>query len=1176
MAPGAALGAVARPLRTVSGDRLPVHGTSDLSTVIEALGENTGVQHTWQVIDTLSNGWEVVVGLDLMRLLQFTVDTVRRVPMRLAQEEPVAAATVVGGLVAATRETWHTVAAVEVEEAETAAGGALSADYLAEHPAFEGPPTLRASGAVPEQPPVEAMLRGSTLEPAEQERLGALVLEYSDIFAESLQAPWVLNPSHGVYHVIPTGTAAPIRLAPYRVSAAERDVLRDLVTDMEAAGIVRPSSSPWAAPVVLVRRKNGAYRFCVDYRRLNAVTVKDAFPMALVEDLLDALSGADTFTSLDLSSGYWQIPVAPDDIPKTAFVTPFGLYEFVVMPFGLTSAPATFQRLMNAVLRSLPERAYLDDIAVGSAVGEHAHRLRALFEVLRKAGLRLKASKCHLGQPSIKFLGHVVSRDGLAVDLEKTRAIDEWPRPRNTTDVRRFLGLASYYRRFVYQFATLAEPLTQLTGKDTAFEWTAAHETAFQELKTALVTTPVLGLPVAGRPFQLITDASTVGISAILVQPHPGEAPGAEPVVAYASRVLLPAERRYSATELECLAVVWGLEKFRTYIWGQPVKVITDHHALSWLWSLKDPTGRLGRWALRLQEFDITVVYRPGRLNGSADALSREPLGARGPSDADEHGAGGGGAVDADVTAAVSTDAAPAPLDPDELRDAQTRDAVLGPLRTYLLEGTLPAAPDVATRVVATAAALEVDEHGRVVLRASARLGQPERLYVPSELRPALLAAHHDGRLGGHLSAAKTISRLESHYYWPSLRVDARSYTASCVPCQTRKTPRVPAAGQLVPMPIVAPWERVAVDVLGPLPATERGNRYIVVFADACTKWVEAFPTQRQDADTLARLLWDEIVCRYGAPARLLSDQGPAFESQLFQAVAREAGIDKIRTSAYHPQTDGQVERFNHTLEAMLSMFVNRDQSDWDRHLPAVLYAYRTATHASTGEAPFRLLFGRTPLGPLEVALRAPRDEPDLPMVAELRATLDEALKDAHEHQHAAQARNARSYNARRRPITLEVGTRVWLHHPERRKGKSPKLAHPWRGPFTVVRAVGLNNYQLKGENGVVLHDLVHVARLKTAQLPPGQADPPNSSPTSGGDDSDSDSDDDTPARRTTTGEAMADDEFEVDRILAERTVGNQRQYLVRWLGYGPESDSWEPARNISPGLVRSFKAVSQ
>ena len=716
-APDEIMGTAPRPLRTVSGEQLPVRGTVSLATAVAGLGRQAEAKHTWRVVDALSNDWDVVVGLDLMRHLRFTVDTVRRVPMQL-DGDPVAAAVVMEALVASTALNWETVAVVEAGETEAAGAGASSAAYLADHPAFEGPPLLRAPGLEPEVLPVDVMLRGSTLEPAKREELRMLLVEYADVFAEALQAPWVLNPAHGVFHGIPTGTAAPIRLPPYRVSAAERDILRRLVDEMEAAGIVRPSCSPWAAPVVLVRRKDGKHRFCVDYRRLNAVTVKDAFPMALVEDLVDALSGADTFTSLDLSSGYWQIPVAPEDIPKTAFVTPFGLYEFVVMPFGLTSAPATFQRLMNAVLRHLPERAYLDDIAVGST---HVGRLRALFQVLRAAGLRLKASKCHVGQPSIKFLGRVVSKDGLGVDDDKTRAIDAWPRPKDATGVRRFLGLASYYRRFVDRFAEIAEPLTRLTGTLAAFEWDDAHETAFQQLKAALVSAPVLVLPLPGLPFGLITDASTVGISAILTQPRPGDA-GAEPVIAYASRALIDAERRYSATELECLAVVWGLEKFRVYTWGQPVRVITDHQALQWLWSLKAPTGRLGRWALRLQEFDITVAYRPGRLNGSADALSRELLGM----------ADGDGDPSAPVVAATDVDPGTAVA----LRDAQARDAVVGPLRAYLLDGQLPSTVDDAARVVATAAALELDEHGRVVLRASARHGQPERLYVPTELRP--------------------------------------------------------------------------------------------------------------------------------------------------------------------------------------------------------------------------------------------------------------------------------------------------------------------------------------------------------------------------------------------------------------------------------------------------------
>src|SRR3954454_18919398 len=456
----------------------------------------------------------------------------------------------------------------------------------------------------------------------EQELFAEFTNTYRDICAKSQTD---IGRTDLIQHKINTGDARPIALPAYRLNPQKKEFLRKEIANMEEVGIIRKSKSPWAFPVVIVSKKDGTHRLCIDYRKLNKVTKPDAFPLPRIDDMLESFGQAKWFITLDLASGYWQVGMNPEDVEKTAFRTPYGLYEFLVMPFGLSYAPGTFQRLMNHILHEYLNdfvAVYLDDIIIFTkgTFEQHIEQLAKVFQKLREAKLKIKISKCHFCLPNIHFLGHVVGRDGIHPDPEKIDKVKNYSEPKNLTQLRAALGLFSYYRKFVKDLSKIARPLYALLKKDVPFQWKNQQQEAFNYLKETLTKAPILSYPEFDKPFVIFTDASKIGLGAVLSQKREN---GKEYVIAYASRSLNQAEKNYSVTEQECLAVIWAIKYFQHYLGMCPFELITDHSALKWLQTAKMPSGRRARWIMELQQYDFTIKHRPGKQNANADALSR-------------------------------------------------------------------------------------------------------------------------------------------------------------------------------------------------------------------------------------------------------------------------------------------------------------------------------------------------------------------------------------------------------------------------------------------------------------------------------------------------------------------------------------------------------------------------
>lgn len=736
-------------------------------------------------------------------------------------------------------------------------------------------PDLRPSIDHPDAPTAPHLLTlfqisSSSLDTSQVQHLAALLRRFSDTFAKHSGD---IGRCTIVKHRINVGDSSPIKQGARRLPLHGREEVEKLVTDMRTNDVIEPSNGPWASPIVIVPKKDGSKRFCIDYRELNKITKKDSYPLPRIEDTLEALAGAHWYSTIDLQSGYWQVEMAPTDKEKTAFVTGLGgLWQFKVMPFGLCNAPATFERVMETALQGLTRKiclVYLDDIIVfGQTFEEELANVAMVFQRLGDAGLKMSPKKCNLFQKRVKFLGHIVSSEGIQTDPEKLSVIRDWPTLTSKLDVQSFVGLCTYYRRFVQGFASIAKPLHRLTGEKVPFSWDTECEGAFLELKVRLTSAPILAFPRPDIPFVLDTDASLSGIGAVLSQTQEK----LERVIGYFSRVLSRTERNYCVTRRELLAIVKAMVHFHHYLYGRRFLVRTDHASLRWLLSFKNPEGQVARWLQRLGIYDFEIQHRPGRLHGNADALSRRPCEEAGDCRQCAR-------LELQRSVPVVVRALSLQGDSEAWKIAQDRDVTLQRLRRWKVTGERPNWEEISS--LEQPLKVYWAQWDSLFLRNDLLYRRWEstdgtqirwQLVVPRAKVPQVLAEHHDSPSGGHFAVNKTLERIRERYFWARCRSDVEEWCRTCHVCAARKGPRGKGSSPMQTYNVGAPFERVAMDILGPLPETRSGNRVALVMADYFTKWPEIVALPDQRAETVARAFVTTIVCRFGSPLQLHTD----------------------------------------------------------------------------------------------------------------------------------------------------------------------------------------------------------------------------------------------------------------------------------------------------------------
>ncbi|KAL0549259.1 hypothetical protein IC582_013740 [Cucumis melo] len=887
-----------------------------------------------------------------------------------------------------------------------------------------------------------------------------VVRDYPDVFPEELPG---LPPHREVEFAIEleSGTV-PISRAPYRMAPAELKELKVQLQELLDKGFIRPSVSPWGAPVLFVKKKDGSMRLCIDYRELNKVTVKNRYPLPRIDDLFDQLQGATVFSKIDLRSGYHQLRIKDEDVPKTAFRSRYGHYEFIVMSFGLTNAPAVFMDLMNRVFREFLDTfviVFIDDILIYSKTeAEHEEHLRMVLQTLRDNKLYAKFSKCEFWLKQVSFLGHVVSKDGVSVDPAKIEAVTGWTRPSTVSEVRSFLGLAGYYRRFVENFSRIATPLTQLTRKGAPFVWSKACEDSFQTLKQKLVTAPVLTVPDGSCSFVIYSDASKKGLGCVLMQQGK--------VVAYASRQLKSHEQNYPTHDLELAAVVFALKIWRHYLYGEKIQIFTDHKSLKYFFTQKELNMRQRRWLELVKDYDCEILYHPGKANVVADALSRK----------------------VSHSAALITRQAPLHRDLERAEIAVSVGAVTMQLAQLTVQPTLRQriidAQSNDPYLVEKRGLAEAGQTTEFSLSSDGGLLFERRLCVPSDsaVKTELLSEAHSSPFSMHPGSTKMYHDLKRVYWWRNMKREVAEFVNKCLVCQQVKAPRQKPAGLLQPLSIPEwKWENVSMDFITGLPRTLRGFTVIWVVVDRLTKSAHFVPGKSTyTASKWAQLYMSEIVRLHGVPVSIVSDRDARFTSKFWKGLQTAMGTRLDFSTAFHPQTDGQTERLNQVLEDMLRACALEFPGSWDSHLHLMEFAYNNSYQATIGMAPFEALYGKCCRSPVcwdevgEQRLMGP----------ELVQSTNEAIQKIRSRMHTAQSRQKSYADVRRKDLEFEVGDKVFLKvAPMRgvlRFEKRGKLSPRFVGPFEILERIGPVAYRLALPPSLsTVHDVFHVSMLR-------------------------------------------------------------------------------------------------
>jgi hypothetical protein len=936
------------------------------------------------------------------------------------------------------------------------------------------------------------------------------VKDFSPVFTKSTFDE--LPPRRSWDHAIELkGDTKPLTSKVYPLSKSEQVALDDFVTEHLASGRIRPSKSPFAAPFFFVKKKDGALRPVQDYRRLNDMTIKNRYPLPLVSELMDKLKDSRYFTKIDIRWGFNNVRIKEGDEHKAAFITNRGLFEPLVMFFGLTNSPATFQAMMNDIFRDLISAGhvivYMDDILIFTDdIATHRLITRQVLQILLDNNLSLKLEKCVFEVEEVEYLGVIIAHGTVRMDPKKVEAVASWPTPRNKKDVQQFLGFVNFYRRFVRNFARLATPLNRLCGSS-PWVWSSTEQDAFLALRKAATEGPILSLPIDDAPFRVEADSSGYATGAVLSQLQDNY----WRPVAYYSKSLNDVERNYDIHDRELLSIMRALADWRRYLHGSttPFEIYSDHKNLQYFMTNQKLNRRQARWSLELAEFNFTLIHKPGSSMICADALSRRPDYDKGENDNDN------------ITL----------LKPEHIRRVEVSyesSALVEGIKKHKM--TLD---DVWNK--------HRNLHGWTY--SDGVLCWYNRIYVPQadSLRERILRENHDVLTAGHPGRSKTIELIQRNFWWPSLAKDVRTYVDGCPTCQRTKPLRQKPHGLLTPNEIPRGyWEIISCDFIVDLPRS-RGFDSIMVCVDRLSKMVRLIPCNKTiSSEGAARKYRDNVWKDFGLPSRIISDRGSTFVSNFTRALNALLGISENFSTARRPQTDGQTERANQEIEQYLRIFCNTRQSDWAEWLSCAEFALNNKVNASTGYSPFFLNYGRDPRRPL---LPVRRPTTDVPKANEFAKQMDALTKETSAALQLAAEAMERSYDRSHQPAKAHAIGNLLLLDARGIETTRPskKLDDKRLGPFPVTELIGLQDYRLRLPPSWKIGNTFHTSRLTRYTMPafPSQIDPPRIPD-------------------------LAEMPPIIDSIISHRHLRKKTLYLVLLQDQDPEDAKWLPLTTLT------------